>query len=236
MSGHSKWHKIKNQKGVADAKRGQLFSKLSKAISVAARSGVDPAMNFSLRLLIEKAKQANMPKDNIERAIARGSGADGAVALQSVLYEVMGPGGAALLVEAVTDNVNRTFASVKTICNKNGGNIDAKVLWQFERKGVVRANAEEIGDRDELEMALIEAGADDIEIDEEIAVYVPLSGLQDAEKVVSAIEGLTVTSAEPEYVATQTVQLSDEDEEKLMNLIEALDEDDDVTNVYTNAE
>lgn len=235
MSGHSKWHKIKNQKGAADAKRGKLFSKLSKAISVAARDGADPAMNFTLRLAIEKAKQANMPKDNIERAVSRGSGADGAAALQTVLYEVMGPGGAALLVEAVTDNVNRTFASVKTICNKTGGNIEAKVLWQFERKGVVRAAAEEIGDKDELEMALIEAGADDIEIDEEIAVYVPLNGLQDAEKAVSAIDGLTVTSAEPEYVATQTVQLSGEDEEKLMNLIEALDEDDDVTNVYTNA-
>ncbi len=234
MSGHSKWHTIRHKKGAADAKRGKIFSKLSKAISVAARDGVDPSMNFTLRLAIEKAKQANMPKDNIERAIARGSGAGDGVQLQTVVYEGMAPGGISIIVEAVTDNVNRTFGNIRTIFNKYGGNLDAKVMWQFERKGVVRADSAEVDNRDDFELELIEAGADDISWNEGIEVIGNLSALQEMENVIRGAE-ISVASAEPEYVATDKVELSDEAGEKLSMFLEMLDEDDDVTNIYTNA-
>lgn len=237
MSGHSKWASIKHKKGAADAKRGKLFSKLAKAITVAARTGgSDQAMNFGLRLAIEKAKQANMPKDNIERAIARGSGegADGVI-LETALYEAMGPGGSSILIEALTDNKNRTLASIKTICNKNGGNLDAKILWQFDRKGVVRVeDVSGIEDRDTFELELIEAGAEDLSWDEGLEVIGTLSDLQALEAAVSGA-GLIVGSAEPEYIAKDKLQLSEEDEGKLMGLLELLDDDDDVNAVFTNA-
>jgi len=236
MSGHSKWHSIKHKKGAADAKRGKLFSKLAKAITVAVRSGgPDEAMNFALRLAVEKAKQANMPKDNIERAIARGSGDSGEADLTTAVYEAMGPGGASLLVEVLTDNTNRSLTNVKTILNKSGANPDAKVMWQFERKGVVRVDdASSIEDRDVAELALIDAGAEDLSWDDGLETIGALADLQALEKVVSEL-GLKASSAEPEYVANESLQILPEDEEKLADLIEKLDDDDDVQNVYTNA-
>lgn len=235
MSGHSKWATIKHKKGAADAKRGKIFSKLAKAIAVAARDGDDPTMNFSLRVVIDKAKAANMPKDNIERAIARGSGKDGSAQLETVVYEAMGPGGASMIIECVTDNTNRSFTNVRTLVGKNGGNMDAQVMWQFERKGVVRAEELPEGlDRDELELGLIDAGAEDLTIEDgQLKVVTDLSGLQDLEKVVTGL-GIKVASAELEYVPTSTVELDESKEKKLMNLLELLDENDDVSNVYTN--
>ncbi|MBU1126666.1 YebC/PmpR family DNA-binding transcriptional regulator [Patescibacteria group bacterium] len=239
MSGHSKWHSIKQKKGAADAKRGQIFSKLSKALTVCARDGGgDPTMNFSLRLIMEKARSANMPKENIERAIARGTGegADG-VQIQTVLYEAMGPGGAALLVEAMTDNTNRALTNVKIIFNKLGGNMGASVKWMFERKGIVRSELSGGAiDRDQVELELIEAGAEEINWDEENGLEV-VSSISNLKKIKEVIEaaGFKVESADLEYLAKDKVALSSEDEEKLGLIIETLDEDEDVTNVFTNA-
>src|SRR6266487_564570 len=168
MSGHSKWSSIKHKKGAADAKRGKLFSKLSRAIIVAAKEGgPDPAGNLALQNAIEKAKSYSMPKDNIERAIARGSGADAdANAYEVVVYEGYGAGGVAILIEALTDNRNRTASDVRAAFGKFDGNLGASgaVAWQFERRGVVLVDGEGI-DEDELTLAAAEGGADDVELD-----------------------------------------------------------------------
>ncbi|MFH1631958.1 MAG: YebC/PmpR family DNA-binding transcriptional regulator [bacterium] len=237
MSGHSKWHSIKHKKGAADARRGQAFSKLSKLIQVAAKEGgPDLGMNFSLRLMVEKAKQANMPKENIERAIARGSGTGGGEAMASAVYEVIGPGGAAVIIETLTDNTNRTLGNVKSIVTKRGGNFGAKVLWLFDQKGVVRVDdVLSIDDKDSLELELIEAGAEDISFDDNgLAVT---SSINDLKSISDAVEvaGLDVAGVGIEYIAKDDLQISSEDEEKLMALLEAIEEDDDVTNVFTNA-
>ncbi len=238
MSGHSKWASIKHKKGAADAKRGKIFSKLAKQIAVAAKdSGADLTMNFGLRLLVDKAKKANMPKDNIERAISRGSGgADGLVMVEAV-YECIGPGGAAILIETLTDNTNRTLGNVKTICNKRGANFGAKVLWMFDKKGVVRVeNLNSIEDRDSLELELIEAGAEDISFDEN-GLFI-ISSVSDLKNIIDAVgsKGLESSSAGIEYIAKDEIKLSEADEEKLFSIMEAIEEDDDVSNVYTNAE
>lgn len=236
MSGHSKWASIKHKKGAADAKRGKIFSKLAKAIAVCAREGGgDPAMNFSLRLAIEKAKQANMPKDNIERAIARGTGESGEEALATAVYEGMGPGGAALIVETVTDNKNRTYANIKSIFNKLGGNMEAKVMWQFEQKGVVRVeDTASIADRESFELELIDSGAEEINWEDGLEVVCAISDLQKIEEKIKST-GLEIQSADLEYLAKDDLQLSADDEQKLERFMDALDDDDDVTNVYTNA-
>lgn len=237
MSGHSKWASIKHKKGAADAKRGKIFSKLSKAITVTAREGgTDPDMNFSLRLAIDKAKAANMPKDNIDRAIQKAAGGGEGGDLTTAVYEGMGPGGCALIIEAVTDNTNRTISSLKGIFNKRGANIDAKVMWMFDRKGVVHVeNASSIEDKDVFELALIDAGAEDISrADNRLSVICDISELQKVSEAVKAA-GLEIESAGLEYVAKDEVQLSAEDEAKLGDFIEALEDDDDVEAVYTNA-
>jgi len=238
MSGHSKWASIKHKKGAADAKRAKIFTKYANLITVAAREGGgDMDSNFSLRLAVDKAKGVNMPKDRIERAIDRGTGKGGdAGVLESAVYEGMGPGGSALVIEALTDNKNRTIASIKTIFNKRGGNLDAKVMWMFDRKGVVHVeDASSAADQDELELALIEAGAEDISREENrISVVSAVSDLQTVEKAVRDA-GLTVESAGLEYVANQSKEISKEEEEKLMTFMEALEDDDDVSSVYTNA-
>lgn len=237
MSGHSKWASIKHKKGAADAKRGKVFSKLAKLITVAAKEGGgDLSMNFGLRLLVDKAKKANMPKDNIERAIARGTG-EGAEGEQMVeaVYEAMGPGGSAIVIETLTDNTNRTLGNVKTIVTKKGGNFGAKVLWMFEKKGVARVEIVPEGDvRDELELALIEAGAEEIEYEDGMTV---ICAVADLKNIVDALaeNGIETSGAGLEYIAKDTLNLSAGDEEKLFSLMEAIEEDDDVSNVYTNA-
>lgn len=237
MSGHSKWASIKHKKGAADAKRGKIFSKLSKAITVAAReSGTDPDMNFSLRLAIDKAKAANMPKDNIERAIQKAAGGGEGGDLSTAVYEGMGPGGAALVIEALTDNPNRTITNLKTIFNKRGGNIDAKIMWMFDRKGVVHVeDASGVEDKDAFELALIDAGAEGISRSgSRMSVVCEVPDLQKVSEAMKAAE-LAIESAGLEYVAKDEVQLSAEDEVKLEGFIEALEDDDDVEAVYTNA-
>lgn len=236
MSGHSKWASIRHKKGAADAKRGKIFSKLTKLITVAAKEGGgDLDSNFSLRLLVDKAKGANMPKDNIERAIKRGTGEIAGGELTSALYEAMGPGGAAILIESLTDNTNRAYTNIRTIVSKSGANFDAKVLWQFDHRGVVRVeDVSSITDKDELEMTLIESGAEDIQWDEGLVVVCEKGDLQAVEKTV-ADAGLVSASGELEYVPKNEVKLSEADETKLAALIEKLDDDDDVNNVFTNA-
>ncbi len=236
MSGHSKWHNIAQKKGLADAKRGKIFSKLAKAITVSVKSGgADLSSNFALRLATNKAKQANMPKDNIERAIARGTGAGGAGALDTIVYEGLAPGGAAVIVEVLTDNKNRALTNIKNIFNKNGGNIDVKVMWQFKKRGVIRVeDASMVSNQGEFELTLIEAGAEDIDWSNGLEVISELADLQSIERAVSEA-GLQVVSAEPEYIAKDKIVLSEMDEEKLRKFIELLDDDDDVDNIYTNA-
>ena len=238
VSGHSKWSTIKHKKGAADARRGQLFSKLSRAIMVAAKEGgPDPASNLALQNAIEKARSYSMPKDNIERAIAKGSGADAdGAAFETVVYEGYGPDGVAVLVEALTDNRNRTASDVRHLFSKNGGNLGTSgaVAWLFERRGVVVVDAEAT-DEDELVLAAADGGADDVERDGSVfQVSTPPDQLA---AVRTAIEeaGIAITSAELSMVPKTTVEIADEaSAKKLMRLIDALEENDDVQDVWSN--
>ena len=238
MSGHSKWSTIKHKKGAADIKRGKLFSKLSRAIIVAAKEGgSDPSANLALANAIEKARSYSMPKDNIERAIARGSGADSdAGQFETVIYEGYGPDGVAVLVEALTDNRNRTASEVRHLFSKHGGNLGTTgaVAWQFERRGVVLVDASGV-DEDELMLAAAEGGADDIELDE--STLQVTSAPESLSSVREAIEsaGFAVQSAELSMVPKTTVEVSDESAAKrVMKLIDALEDNDDVQEVYAN--
>ena len=237
MSGHSKWSSIKHKKGAADAKRGKLFSKLSRAIIVAAKEGGgDPANNLSLQNAIEKARSYSMPKDNIERAIARGSGADtDAQAFETVIYEGYGPGGVAVLVEALTDNRNRTAADVRHIFSKSEGNLGeaGAVAWLFERRGIVLVDAS--ADEDELTLAAAEGGADDVSLDG--SSYQVVAPPENLASVREAIEqaGVAVESAELTMVPKTTVDLEDEAAaKKVLRLMDELEENDDVQDVYAN--
>jgi YebC/PmpR family DNA-binding regulatory protein len=238
LSGHSKWSSIKHKKGAADAKRGQLFSKLSKAIIVAAKNGGgDPANNLALQNAIEKAKSYSMPRDNIDRAIAKGSGADAdADAFESITYEGYGPEGVAVIVEALTDNRNRTAADVRHMFSKHGGNLgtDGSVSWQFERRGVVVVSGDGV-DEEELFLAAADGGADDIEQDG--SVFQITSAPEQLAAVRAAVEeaGFTVDSSELMLVPKTTVSVDDETKARqVMRLIDALEENDDVQDVYAN--
>ncbi|HTR33804.1 MAG TPA: YebC/PmpR family DNA-binding transcriptional regulator [Gaiellaceae bacterium] len=238
MSGHSKWSSIKHKKGAADAKRGQLFSKLSKAIIVAAKNGGgDPANNLALQNAIEKAKSYSMPRDNIDRAIAKGSGADAdADAFESIMYEGYGPEGVAVIVEALTDNRNRTAADVRHLFSKHGGNLgtDGSVSWQFDRRGVVVVPADGV-DADELFLAAADGGAEDIEQDGDS--FEITSAPEQFAAVRAAVEeaGFPVESAELSLIPKTTVSVDDEAKARqLMRLIDALEENDDVQDVYAN--
>jgi YebC/PmpR family DNA-binding regulatory protein len=237
VSGHSKWSSIKHKKGAADAKRGKLFSKLSRAIIVAAKEGgPDPAGNLSLQNAIEKARSYSMPKDNIERAIARGSGQDAdAAAFETIVYEGYASGGVAVIAEALTDNRNRTAAEVRHIFAKNDGNLGeaGSVAWLFERRVVVVVDGG--ADEDELTLAAAEGGADDVQRDgstwEVTAAPEHLSAVREA--VESA--GFTVENAELALVAKTTIEVDDENQaKKVLRLIDALEENDDVQEVYAN--
>jgi len=238
MSGHSKWSSIKHKKGAADAKRGKLFSKLSRAIIVAAREGGgDPDGNLALQNAIEKARSYSMPKDNIDRAIAKGTGegADGA-AFETVVYEGYAADGVAVLVEALTDNRNRTAADVRHLFSKHGGNLGATgaVAWQFERRGIVLVQAAGV-DEDELFLAVADAGADDVEQDG--SVFQISSTPEQLQAVRQAVEeaGFTVESAELSMVPKVTVEIGDEPTaKKVVRLVEGLEDNDDVQDVYAN--
>jgi len=232
MSGHSKWETIKRAKGANDAKRGAVFTKLGNLIAIAARGGTDPNTNSALAMVIEKAKAANMPMSNIERAIQRVADKS-AVAVEEVMYEGYGPGGVGVLVECATDNTNRTFPEVKLAFSKSGGSIAEKgsVAFQFSRKGQIRIN----GNGEDLLMTVLDAGAEDaIEQDGEILVYtIPNELMKVRGALVQA--GVEVVAAELTFVPNSTVEITDsETARKVMNLMERLDDLDDVTNTYTN--
>jgi YebC/PmpR family DNA-binding regulatory protein len=237
VSGHSKWSSIKHKKGAADAKRGKLFSKLSRAIIVAAREGgPDPGGNLALQNAIEKARSYSMPKDNIERAIARGSGQDSdASAFETIVYEGYAPGGVAVIVEALTDNRNRTASDVRHVFAKHDGNLGetGSVGWLFERRGIVLVDGS--ADEDELTLAAAEGGADDVQRDG--STWEVTSAPENLSAVRQAIEsaGFKVENAELTMVPKTTIEVEAEAQaKKILRLIDALEENDDVQEVYAN--
>ena len=238
MSGHSKWSSIKHKKGAADAKRGKLFSKLARSIIVAAKEGGgDPANNLALQNAIEKAKSYSMPKDNIERAIAKGSG-DGADsnAFEAIVYEGYGPEGVAVIAEALTDNKNRTASDVRHTFAKFGGNLGTSgaVAWQFERRGVVLVSATGV-DEDELFLAAADGGAEDLEQDGDTFQVTSAPEALAAVREAITAAGFTIESAELAMLPKTTVAIDDEGKARqLMRLIDALEDNDDVQEVYAN--
>ena len=238
MSGHSKWATIKHAKGAADAKRGQLFTKFIKEISIAARmGGGDPAANPRLRTAILKARAANMPKDNIERAIKKGTGELGGATYEEKLYEGYGPGGVAILVEVLTDNNNRAVANVRNIFSKSGGNLGAtgSVAYMFNRKGVIEYDAEVVSEDEVMDVAL-EAGADDIVTEDGIITVTTDPASFESVLEVLQGKGYESVSAEVAMVPDMYSAVDTETATKLQKLIDRLEEDDDVQNVYTNAD
>ena len=238
MSGHSKWSSIKHKKGAADAKRGKLFSKLTRALIVAAKEGgPDPAGNLALQNAIEKARAASMPKDNIDRAIAKGSGTDSdSASYETVIYEGYGPAGVAVIVEALTDNRNRTVGEVRHTFAKNDGNLGTSgaVAWLFERRGIVLVPAAG-ADEDELTLAAAEGGADDVSLDG--SSYEVLTAAEELAAVRAAVAGagFEIESAELTMLPKTTVAVEDESEaKKILRLIDQLEENDDVQEVYAN--
>jgi YebC/PmpR family DNA-binding regulatory protein len=234
MSGHSKWSTIKREKGAKDAKRGAVFTRIGNLIAIAARSGVDPTMNSALAMAIEKAKQANMPAANIQRAIDRVADKN-AAQLEEATYEAMGPGGVGIIIETATDNKNRTFPEVRSALTKNGGRIaDAgSVAFQFTRKGVIRVSAT----GEDALLTILDAGAEDaVEEDGEMIVY---TEQKDLAKVRQALigAGLGVLEADLQYVPNSSVVIEDpEVAAKVLKVLDALDDIDDVVNVHTNAD
>lgn len=234
MSGHSKWSTIKREKGAKDAVRGAIFTKLGNAIAIAARSGTDPETNFALRLAIDKAKAANMPSANIQRALDRIKDKE-AAQLQEVLYEGYGPGGVAILVETATDNINRTYPEVRLAFSKHGGNIAEKgaVAFQFDHKGMIRIK----GSSDDILMLAIDAGADDVQNEEQdTIVYTKAKELAQVRDALRS-NNLEILEAELTYVANTTVTIEDSATAgKIIRLMEALDAIDDVVNTHVNFE
>lgn len=240
MSGHSKWATTKRQKAAKDAKRSSAFTKLANNITIAARKGGDPDMNFSLRMAIDKAKAANMPKDNIERAIKRGTGEGGGAAVEELTYEGIGPGKAGFIIEAVTDNKNRTASEIRHAFTKHNGSLGStnSVSWNFDRKGVITVTAEHLpaDDWEAFELELIDAGAEDITKEAEgLTVVTALENLQSVKEFLDR-KGIAVDSAELEYIPRERKALNDEEQKKVEHFIDALDELDDVSNYYTDVE
>lgn len=236
MSGHSKWAQIKRQKGAADQKRGQLFSKLAREITIAARGGGDPSTNFKLRMTIDKARGASMPNDNIDRAISRGAGEDAGGELNQVVYEGYGPFGTAFLIETATDNKNRTVSEIKNIFAKHGGSLGTagSVAWQFATRGqilVERAGS----DLEKIELAAIDAGAEDVrESDEGLEIYTTPADLSEIKNVVSRSDG-KIAQATIIQESSQGVDLDNLQKPKVDALFAALSDHDDVIAVHTSA-
>ena len=237
MAGHSKWSNIKHRKGAQDAKRGKLFTKLGKELTIAAKeAGGDPNFNPRLRLAMDKAKAANMPKDNLERAIKKGTGELEGVDYMEIRYEGYGPEGTAFIVEVVTVNKNRSASEVRTVFSRRNGNLgtDGAVSWMFQRKGEIIVAAEGV-DADELMMAALEAGAEDVK--EEDGEFTVLTDSADCNTVADELKkaGYNVTEAEVAMIPDNKVQITDLDTaKKVMALYEALDDLDDVNDVYSN--
>ncbi len=237
MSGHSKWSSIKRAKGATDAKRGQLFTKLGREIAVAAREGADPTANSRLRLAVQRARDANMPVDTIERAIKRAAGgADGAI-YHEITYEGYGPGGVAVLVEVLTDNRNRSAAEVRSVFNKSGGNLgeSGSVRWLFDSKGVITIDVDS-RDPEEIAMAAIEAGAEDFQIEDGAVVVFTDAGQAEHVRALLEQEAVPVVVSETAMVPKTSVQLDERTADQTMRLIERLEELDDVQHVYSNSD
>ncbi len=238
MSGHSKWSQIKRQKGVTDNRRGQLFTKLGKELAVAARQGgADPEANPRLRLAVERARDANMPKDNIERAIKRATGEGGGAELQEVVYEGYGPGGTAILVEALTDNRNRTVSDIRSVFTQAGGSLGeaGSVAWQFEMRGVIALDTDG-ADPEELALRAIDTGAEDVQADDtSVEVYARPETLASVRRALEEAE-IPVASAEIAQVPKSTVPLDERQAEQVLRLLDRLDELDDVQRVSSNAD
>lgn len=236
MSGHSKWSTIKRKKAAVDAKRGKIFTRLAREISVAAREGGgDPEINFRLRLAIDKAKTANMPKENIERAIMRGTGEGQEDALEEITYEGYAPHGVALLVQVLTDNRNRTVAEVRHVFSKQGGSLSeaGAVAWQFDRKGYIAIEPDGVDPEEVFEYA-VEAGAEDVVIgDDLIEVYAELNDFQGVQEALKAC-GYDLATAEVSMMPKITLQLTPQETFKVMRVIEALEDLDDVQQVFSN--
>ncbi len=239
MAGHSKWAQIKRKKGVTDAKRGQLFTKLGRELAVAARQGGgNPDENPALRLAIERARQNNMPKDNIQRAIDRATNAADAAQLEEIRYEAYGPGGAALLIDSLTDNRNRTVSEVRSALTRAGANMaeSGDVAWIFEQKGVIGVDLDAGVDADEVALAAIDGGAEDVAVEAELVEVITAPA--DLEQARSSVEqaGVAVATAEVIMRPTNTVEVDESQARSLLRLIEALEELDDVQRVFTNAD
>lgn len=243
MSGHSKWAQIKHQKGTADAKRGTLFTKLGNNISIAAREGGggDPVMNFKLRIALENAKKANMPKENMERAIKRGTGELKGSSIEEIVYEAFIPGGAALLIYALTDNKNRAVGNIRRILGKYGIELGAvnSVSWMFEKKGVIRLAdyKSKISDFEKFQLDLIENGAEDIqEQDTDLTIYTEMANLQKVKEYLEK-QKINPDYASVEPVAKNKVKLENPKlNSKIENLFQELNDDEDINDYYSNLE
>jgi len=239
MSGHSKWATTRRQKEATDKKRSASFTRLARVVTVAAREGGgDPSSNFKLRMAIEKAKQGNMPKDNIERAIKRGTGELEGEIIEEIAYEAIGPENTALIIKALTDNKNRTVSDIKNILSKNGGKLAGPnaVSWMFDLKGIINIkNAKsQISNIEEFQLNLIEVGAEDFEEENEnLIIFTQPSSLQ---KVKEAIENhnINIDSAEIEYFSKKDNQIQLQNTEKIEKLLDALEENEDIENIFTN--
>ncbi len=237
MSGHSKWHTIKHKKGAADAKRGKIFTRIIKELSVAARGGGgDPEMNPRLRTIIADAKANNMPRENIERAIRRGTGEEPGVQYEEITYEAYGPGGVAMLIQTLTDNKNRTVGEIRHMLGKHSGNLAAEnsVAWMFSRKGQVMVEKGKAVDEDALLAAALDAGADDMSDDE--GGFEIICAPENFEKVRDAVKALGIepASAAVAMIPQNYVKLEGKDAAAMLRLMEALDDHDDVQNVWAN--
>jgi YebC/PmpR family DNA-binding regulatory protein len=238
MSGHSKWHSIKHQKGITDAKRGQLFTKLTREIIIAVREGgASPDANFRLRLAIQKARDSNMPMDNIDRAIKKGSGGGEGGNLSEMVLEGYGPGGTAILVNGLSDNRNRTIQEVRSTFTRHGGNMaeSGSVAWQFDTKGIIGIDAENV-DTEALSLQAIDAGAEDVKVEGGVLVIYTVP--EDLMKVRQALEkdGVAIISSELQKIPKQLVQLDEKASLQALKLLDKLESIDDVQNVYSNAD
>ncbi len=240
MSGHSKWHSIKHKKAKEDAKRGNAFGKLSRSITVAAREGGggDPENNFNLSNAIAKAKEYNMPWDNIERAIKRGTGEIEGEKFETFMYEGYGPGGTAIIIDIMTENRNRTAADIRNIFSKHGGNLGETgcVGWLFERKGIILIDKSEINDEESFMLDVIDLGAEDIDEDDgTLEIKIEPNEFMNVRKGLDE-KKINIKSSEITYVPKATVEVSKKDAQKALKLIDSLDDHDDVQNVYSNIE
>ncbi len=239
MGGHSHWSQIKRQKGDTDVKRGMLFTKLSREITVAAREGGgDPAMNPRLRLAIDKGREGNMAADTIKRAVERGVGGGEGAALQEITFEGYGPGGVAIIVQVFTDNRNRTVSELRTTLSRGGGNLgeSGSVAWQFESKGVIALEAADDADPEEIALAAIDAGAEDVRVEGDLVeVYTPPAELEKVRRQLQEA-GLVATSAELSQLPKTTVALDEQAATQALRLLDQIEELDDVQKVYSNAD